>query len=94
MATTITTSETVSSQPVDFGNGMNIPQRTIEQTSEAIRGMHHIPSFTDKNEERMWAKSHMAAGFRTFARLGYADGASGHISLRDPVNPENFWISK
>ena len=55
--------------------------------------LHHIPTFTDKYAEREWAKQHMAAAFRTFARLGWADGASGHISLRDAVNPENFWIN-
>jgi hypothetical protein len=66
----------------------------LEQDASAPSGNHHIPTFTDKYEERQWAKGHMAAAFRTFARLGYADGASGHISLRDPVNPEHFWISK
>lgn len=56
-------------------------------------GLHQIPRFSDKAAERTWAKQHMAAAFRTFARLGWADGASGHISLRDPVNPEWFWIN-
>ncbi|KAK3635422.1 hypothetical protein LTR56_014706 [Elasticomyces elasticus] len=55
--------------------------------------LHKIPEFTDKYAERQWAKEHMAAAFRTFARLGWADGASGHISLRDPVDPELFWIN-
>jgi len=68
-------------------------QRSAE-ISNTTRGMHHIPTFTDKHAEREWAKGHMAAAFRTFARLGYADGASGHISLRDPVDPKCFWISK
>jgi hypothetical protein len=58
-----------------------------------IEGLHQIPTFTDKEKERTWAKQHMAVAFRTFARLGWADGASGHISLRDPVNPEWFWIN-
>lgn len=70
------------------------PSGLIEQDSNSIHGMHHIPTFTDKYAEREWAKGHMAAAFRTFARLGFADGASGHISLRDPVDPELFWISK
>ena len=56
-------------------------------------GLHKIPSFDDKQTERSWAKQHMAAAFRTFARLGWADGASGHISLRDPVNSDWFWIN-
>lgn len=56
-------------------------------------GLHQIPTFSDKEAERAWAKQHMAAAFRTFARLGWADGASGHISLRDPLDPEHFWIN-
>ncbi|OJJ50347.1 hypothetical protein ASPZODRAFT_58076 [Penicilliopsis zonata CBS 506.65] len=35
----------------------------------------------------------MAGAFRIFAKLGYADGASGHISLRDPLRPDCFWIN-
>ncbi|KAK3633142.1 hypothetical protein LTR56_015918 [Elasticomyces elasticus] len=56
-------------------------------------GLHHIPVPPNKEAERLWAKQHMAAAFRTFARLGWADGASGHISVRDPINPEWFWIN-
>ncbi|KAK5163152.1 uncharacterized protein LTR77_010936 [Saxophila tyrrhenica] len=59
----------------------------------APSSLHVVPKFEDKYEERKWAKQHMAAAFRTFARLGWADGASGHISLRDPVHPELFWIN-
>lgn len=44
--------------------------------------LHEVPHFDDKHEERRWAKGHMAAAFRIFAKLGFADGASGHISLR------------
>ncbi|KAH7357972.1 class II aldolase/adducin N-terminal [Plectosphaerella cucumerina] len=60
--------------------------------SKPIR-LHEVPTFSDKHEERLWAKEHMAGAFRIFAKLGYADGASGHISLRDPVRPDCFWIN-
>ena len=53
-----------------------------------------IPTFSDKYAERQWAKELMAGAFRVFAKLGYADGAGGHISLRDPVRPDCFWISE
>lgn len=49
--------------------------------SKPVR-LHEVPTFSDKYEERRWAKQHMAGAFRIFAKLGYADGASGHISLR------------
>jgi hypothetical protein len=41
-----------------------------------------IPTFTDPLEERKWMKQHMAAAFRFFAKNGYSEGVSGHISMR------------
>ena len=35
----------------------------------------------------------MAAAFRFIAREGYCEGMSGHISVRDPENPEAFWTN-
>ena len=36
---------------------------------------------------------HMALAFRVFARKGYTEGMSGHISVRDPENSHTFWTS-
>lgn len=58
-----------------------------------IDGLWVIPTFDNKYAERQWAKEHMAGAFRIFAKLGFADGAGGHISLRDPVRTDCFWIS-
>lgn len=44
--------------------------------------LHLIPQYTTLEELLLREKRHMAAAFRVFAKLGYADGASGHISLR------------
>lgn len=49
-----------------------------------------MPTFTDKHEERQRAKKHMAGAFRIFAKFGFADGASGHISLRSELAEANF----
>lgn len=54
---------------------------------------HLIPHFTDKYEHRRWVLEHAAGAFRVFARLGYAEGEAGHISVRDPVDPETFFIN-
>lgn len=69
-------------------------KEVAEQSIDLISKIHEIPQFTDKYAERKWAKEHMAGAFRIFAKLGYNDGSGGHISLRDPVNPDHFWISK
>ncbi|KUI53459.1 Meiotically up-regulated gene 14 protein [Cytospora mali] len=54
---------------------------------------HHIPQFQTKEEVRRWQLEQMAGAFRVFAKMGFADGASGHISLRDPVDTDTFWIN-
>ncbi|CAH0040391.1 unnamed protein product [Clonostachys solani] len=72
----------------EAGNALN----TIVDGDAPIR-LHEVPTFTDKYEERTWAKQQMAGAFRIFAKLGWADGASGHISLRDPVRPDCFWLN-
>ncbi|CAG9983152.1 unnamed protein product [Clonostachys byssicola] len=52
-----------------------------------------IPEFTDPYEERKWALERMAGAFRVIARKGYLEGTAGHISVRDPVDPDTFWIN-
>jgi ribulose-5-phosphate 4-epimerase/fuculose-1-phosphate aldolase len=88
--TSTTATETAPAQTVQLRSA---DDGVLNWNVRKTEGLHVIPSFTDKEAERTWAKQHMAAAFRTFARLGWADGASGHISLRDPVNPEWFWIN-
>jgi hypothetical protein len=69
------------------------PEDILEEI-DLIEKIHIIPSFDDPYAERQWAKEQMAGAFRVWAKLGYNDGAGGHISLRDPVQPDCFWISK
>ncbi|CAG7944970.1 unnamed protein product [Penicillium salamii] len=52
-----------------------------------------IPTFTDLHEKRKWMREHMAAAFRYFGKLGYGEGVSGHISMRDPILKDHFWMN-
>jgi len=47
-----------------------------------VKRLHHIPRPATKEAERKWLLGQMAAAFRIFAKLGFADGSSGHISFR------------
>ncbi|KAJ5545956.1 hypothetical protein N7494_003541 [Penicillium frequentans] len=58
-----------------------------------VKTLHHIPRPGTKEAERKWLLQQMAAAFRIFAKLGFADGSSGHISLRDPIEPDTFWLN-
>ncbi|EQB54176.1 class II Aldolase and Adducin domain-containing protein [Colletotrichum gloeosporioides Cg-14] len=69
------------------------PQHPSDDVPDLISKLHVIPTFTDPLAERQWAKEHLVGAFRIFAKFGYNDGAGGHISLRDPVNPKCFWIN-
>lgn len=52
-----------------------------------------IPEIKDPYKKRQWQLEHMAGAFRVFSRKGFTEGTSGHISVRDPVDPETFWIN-
>ncbi|KAG5818369.1 hypothetical protein H9Q71_001429 [Fusarium xylarioides] len=52
-----------------------------------------IPQIIDPYKKRRWQLEHMAGAFRVFARKGFTEGTSGHISVRDPVDPDTFWIN-
>ncbi|KAK7539792.1 class II aldolase/adducin N-terminal [Phyllosticta citribraziliensis] len=49
--------------------------------------------FEDKHAERAYLKQRLAAAFRIFGLQGFDEGVAGHITVRDPVNPETFWVN-
>lgn len=51
------------------------------------------PVFQDKNEERDWLKFRLAQAFRIFGNLGYDEGVAGHITVRDNIRPDCFWVN-
>jgi hypothetical protein len=50
------------------------------------------PTFEDKLEEREWIKAHLAGAFRFWAKRGFSEGLAGHISVRDPILRDHFWM--
>lgn len=51
------------------------------------------PQFATLQEERHYRKTHLAAAFRIFAERGYDEGVAGHISVRDPILTDHFWLN-
>ncbi|WVQ82240.1 hypothetical protein IAT38_004368 [Cryptococcus sp. DSM 104549] len=51
------------------------------------------PTFTDKYEEREYVKERLALAYRVMAREGLCEGASGHLTSRDPVDRTSFWVN-
>ena len=45
------------------------------------------------DQERLWRKQRLALAFRVFGRFGFDEGVAGHITARDPGEPDTFWVN-
>jgi ribulose-5-phosphate 4-epimerase/fuculose-1-phosphate aldolase len=52
-----------------------------------------MPTFDTLEDERQYRKERLAAGFRLFAKFGFEEGVAGHITARDPIEPDTFWVN-
>jgi len=52
-----------------------------------------IPQQPTLEQERLFRKQRLAAGYRLFARAGFDMGGAGHITARDPEFPDQFWVN-
>ncbi|KAH8649988.1 putative aldolase [Xylariales sp. PMI_506] len=95
--TSSTATETCTAASLEklSAQAVNSLDSSASQTAEPrpTRKLHHIPIPADLKAQQRWQLEHMAGAFRIFTKLGFADGGSGHISLRDPIRPETFWIN-
>jgi len=51
------------------------------------------PKFDNPYDEREYLKGRLAAGFRIFGKYGFDEGVAGHITVRDPVEKDTFWVN-
>ncbi|GFF95953.1 meiotically up-regulated gene 14 protein [Aspergillus udagawae] len=65
----------------------------LHHLSHGPNPLKGIPQFKSINEHRKHILIHMAAVFRNWARVGFIEGISGHISVRDPEHPEYMWMN-
>lgn len=68
-------------------------QQPSEQPKIFDAGFPSPPKFDDKIKERYYLKGRLAAAFRIFGARGYGQGVAGHISCRDPIEPETLWLN-
>ncbi|MGH4034231.1 class II aldolase/adducin family protein [Actinomycetota bacterium Odt1-20B] len=59
-----------------------------ERLQFALPPVHETP-----DDERRHRKERLAGALRIFGRLGYEDGVSGHITVRDPEYTDCFWVN-
>jgi ribulose-5-phosphate 4-epimerase/fuculose-1-phosphate aldolase len=51
------------------------------------------PTFDNVQAQQVFEKQRLAAGFRVFAMHGFDEGLAGHITQRDCIDPETFWVN-
>jgi len=61
--------------------------------SSTMQSAPQHPKFETKEMEREYIKFRLAQAFRIFASLGFDDGVAGHITARDPIRPDAFWVN-
>lgn len=93
--TSVNTASTAVPETVQAASskGYTVNTRGAHNISMGNAVPHKVPKFDDPYKEREWILEHMAGVFRVFGRKGYAEGTAGHISVRDPVEPNTFWIN-
>jgi Class II Aldolase and Adducin N-terminal domain len=84
--------QTVDQPTLPFRYGSYTPSANVAQS----KPVHHIriPQFTSLQAERAFRKLHHAAALRWLGYQGYNnEGAGGHVTVRDPILPDHFWIN-
>lgn len=61
-------------------------------TYPPLRRASAEPSWTDPDDERRHRKRQCAIAYRVFGALRWGQAGDGHISARDPVRTDHFWL--
>ncbi|MCG3751963.1 class II aldolase/adducin family protein [Amycolatopsis sp. Poz14] len=73
----------------------SIPEEALVALGPAPAGFRLPlpPVFESPEKERLHRKAELAAAFRLFGKLGFAEGTAGHLTARDPEHPDRFWVN-
>ena len=71
------------------------PEVSVENMTRGSQqfGVPKPPVFEDKMVQRQYEKQRLASAFRVFALKGFDEGLAGHITVRDAVEPDTFWVN-
>jgi hypothetical protein len=51
------------------------------------------PTFDTIEDERSYRKQELALALRLFGNVGFGEEVAGHVTVRDPQNPQCFWAN-
>lgn len=87
----------IQPQPATPATPHRAPPTAVQSLGKTKAGrdlrIRSYPRFATPEEERRYRKEHLAAAFRVFADRGYDEGVAGHISVRDPILTDHFWLN-
>jgi ribulose-5-phosphate 4-epimerase/fuculose-1-phosphate aldolase len=72
---------------------MNAPEKIAPMQMGPFKLSFSPPVFATLEEERLHRKQRLAAAFRLFSKFGFDEGAAGHITVRDPIERDTFWVN-
>jgi ribulose-5-phosphate 4-epimerase/fuculose-1-phosphate aldolase len=82
---------------VDVFDASSKDNRTVAALGKTTSGkqlkIRKYPVDLTPEEHRLYRKQHLAAAFRIFADRGFDEGVAGHISVRDPILTDHFWLN-
>ncbi|KAL1962392.1 hypothetical protein VTN77DRAFT_9731 [Rasamsonia byssochlamydoides] len=83
-----------SATVLDSSSAANSSVGALGRTTSGKKlNIRSYPKFNSLEEERLYRKQHLAAAFRIFADRGFDEGVAGHISVRDPILTDHFWLN-
>lgn len=50
-------------------------------------------TYDTPEDERRGRKERLAQAFRVFGMLGFEEGVAGHLTFRDPIKKDHFWVN-
>ena len=68
-------------------------QTILVEDDDPIFRRPRPPAFASLEDERKHRKERLAGGFRILAAFGIGEGVSGHVTVRDPVFTDTFWVN-
>ena len=56
-------------------------------------GIVYPQVFATAEAEQLDRKQKLAATFRLFGKFGFDEGVAGHVTVRDPIRTDHFWVN-
>ena len=68
-------------------------QESLKQDNAAVFRFPKPPQYDSLEEERSARRARLAAAYRVFADQNLSEGIAGHLTYRDPILTDHFWVA-